>query len=102
MHQEAIERVAGDWHELGGDVQHLVTDLAVRSWRYESLLRAGFTASQSETVAADAGIDVHWLIDLTEKGCPHETACRIAGVNPAGRFARSYEGHPTCGERDRC
>ena len=82
MHQEAIERAAGAWNQLDGDPQHVVTDPTVRNWRYESLLRAGFTASQSETVAANADIDIHWLIDLPTKGCPHQTACRIAGLNP--------------------
>lgn len=86
MHQEAIEPAAGGWYQLGGDMQHLVADPTVRNWRYESLLRAGFTASQSETAAASADIDIHWLIDLTTKGCPHQTACRIAGLNPPQGF----------------
>jgi len=80
MDHEAIERTAAEWYELGGEVQHVVADQAVRAWRYHSLIRAGFTASQAEIVATDADIDVHWLIDLTRKGCPHGTACRIAGV----------------------
>ena len=80
MDHEATERTTAEWHELGGEVQHVVADQAVRAWRYHSLIRAGFTASQAEMVATDADIDVHWLIDLTRKGCPHGTACRIAGV----------------------
>jgi len=80
MDREATERTAAEWHELSSEVQHIVTDQAVRAWRYHSLLRAGFAANQAEMVATDADIDVHWLIDLTRKGCPHETACRIAGV----------------------
>ena len=80
MDHEATERTAAEWYELGAEVQHVVTDQAVREWRCHSLLRAGFTESQAEMVATDADIDVHWLIDLTRKGCPHETACRIAGV----------------------
>ena len=80
MHQEENGRTAGEWYELAGEVRNVVTDQAVRAWRYHSLIPAGFTASQAEIVATDADIDVHWLIDLTRKGCPHGTACRIAGV----------------------
>ena len=80
MDQEANERTAGEWHELGAEVQHVVPDRAVEAWRFQSLIRAGFTASQAATVATDADIDVHWLIDLTRRGCPHGTACRIAGL----------------------
>jgi hypothetical protein len=80
MDQEASERSAAEWLGVGAEVGHVVADQAVRAWRYQSLIRAGFTASQAETVASDADIDVHWLIGLTRKGCPHETACRIAGV----------------------
>ena len=76
----ATERTVAKWLELGREVEHVVIDPAVRAWRYHSLTRAGFTASQAEIVASDADIDVHWLIDLTRKGCPHGTACRIAGV----------------------
>jgi hypothetical protein len=80
MDQEANERIAGEWHELGAEVQHVVADRDVEAWRYQSLVRAGFTASQAAMVATDADIDVHWLIDLTRRGCPHGTACRIAGL----------------------
>jgi len=80
MHQEENERTAGEWYQLASEVQHVVMDQTVCAWRYHSLIRAGFTASQAEMVATDADIDVHWLIDLTRKGCPHGTACRIAGV----------------------
>jgi len=59
-------------------------DQTVCAWRYHSLIRAGFTASQAEMVATDADIDVHWLIDLTRKGCPHGTACRNRGPRPSG------------------
>ncbi len=80
MDHEATERTAGESYELAAEAQHVVTDQAVRAWRYHSLIRAGFTASQAEIVAADPDIDIHWLIGLTRKGCPHGTACRIAGV----------------------
>ncbi len=75
-----MDHESGAWHERGGEVEHIVTDQAVRAWRHQSLIRAGFTAGQAEMVATDADIDIHWLIDLTRKGCPHGTACRIAGV----------------------
>jgi hypothetical protein len=37
-------------------------------------------ASQAEMVAGDADIDIHWLIDLTNRGCPPWDTCRIAGI----------------------
>jgi len=80
MDHEATEHTAAEWYELSDEVQHVVIDQDVRAWRYDALLRGGFTASQAEMVATDADIDVHWLIDLTRRGCPHRTACRIAGV----------------------
>jgi hypothetical protein len=80
MDQEENGRIAGEWYELAGEVRNVVTDQGVCAWRYQSLIRAGFTASQAEIVATDADIDVHWLIDLTRRGCPHGTACRIAGL----------------------
>ena len=42
---------SGAWHARRGEVEHVVTDQAVRAWRYQSLVRAGFTAGQAEMVA---------------------------------------------------
>ena len=81
MNHEATEQAAGEWYELDGEVRHLITDPVVREWRYQSLIRASFTANQANIVSADADTDIHWLIDLTRRGCPHATACRIAGLN---------------------
>ena len=53
----ATERTVAKWLELGREVEHVVIDPAVRAWRYHSLTRAGFTASQAEIVASDADID---------------------------------------------
>jgi hypothetical protein len=81
MNHGAIKQVAADWYAFDGEVRNLVTDPVVREWRYQSLIRASFTANQAEVVSADAGIDIHWLIGLTRRGCPQATACRIAGLD---------------------
>jgi hypothetical protein len=60
----------------------LVSDSAtpaweVRRWRADRLAAAGFPRSLAERVAADARFDIHALIELTERNCPPELACRI-------------------------
>jgi hypothetical protein len=49
----------------------------LRSWRADRLVAAGFARPLAERVAADARFDVHALIELTERRCPPELACRI-------------------------
>jgi len=46
-------------------------------WRAERLARAGFVRRLAERIAADPRYDVHALIELCERGCPPELACRI-------------------------
>jgi hypothetical protein len=55
-------------HPLPGDVV---------AWRRDRLAAAGFDARLAGTLARDRGVDLHALIELTERGCPPETAARI-------------------------
>jgi hypothetical protein len=48
-----------------------------RRWRADRLAAAGFPRELAERVAADPGYDVHALIELTERDCPPDLACRI-------------------------
>jgi hypothetical protein len=48
-----------------------------RDWRRETLLAAGFEANEATRLAADRGIDLHALLDLTDRGCPPALAVRI-------------------------
>jgi hypothetical protein len=50
---------------------------AIRRWRANRLVEAGFDRTLAERVAADARFDLHALIGLTERDCPPELACRI-------------------------
>jgi hypothetical protein len=49
----------------------------VVSWRRTQLLGAGFPLGLAGPLAADAGYDLHALIELVERGCPPELAVRI-------------------------
>jgi hypothetical protein len=69
--------VAPPRHLLPGDVV---------AWRRDRLAAAGFDARLARTLARDRGVDVHALIELTERGCPPETAARIlAPLDAAAR-----------------
>lgn len=46
-------------------------------WREGQLLRAGFDADRATSLATDAAIDVHALLELVERGCPPHLAARI-------------------------
>lgn len=49
----------------------------VLDWRRETLIAAGFAAGEAERLAADVGLDLHALLDLTDRGCPPALAVRI-------------------------
>ncbi|MEZ0285896.1 MAG: hypothetical protein ACAH79_11765 [Thermoleophilia bacterium] len=49
----------------------------VVAWRRERLAAAGFAAGLAGTLAHEPRMDLHALIELTERGCPPETAARI-------------------------
>ena len=50
----------------------------VRRWRFEELLRAGYTIPDALEVAVRHDIDLHWAASLVRRGCPSGTAARIA------------------------
>ncbi len=50
----------------------------VRSWRFEELLRAGYDEQDAIELAFHIEIDLHWATSLVARGCPSETAARIA------------------------
>lgn len=50
---------------------------AVKRWRREQLVSAGFPLPLAVAIASDALYDLHALIELVEKGCPPELAARI-------------------------
>jgi hypothetical protein len=47
-------------------------------WRLEQLTDSGFPLSVARRLAGDARYDLHTLIELVERGCPHHLAARIA------------------------
>jgi hypothetical protein len=53
------------------------TDL-VRDWRFEQLMRAGYTIPDALELAVRSDIDLHWAASLVRQGCPSSTAARIA------------------------
>jgi hypothetical protein len=50
----------------------------VRRWRFSELLRAGYDDTDAIEIAYHTEIDLHWAVNLVRKGCPSETAARIA------------------------
>jgi len=52
-------------------------DVRVLDWRIEELLRAGFPELLALELAATIEVDLHTAVELTERGCPPETAARI-------------------------
>jgi hypothetical protein len=49
----------------------------VQLWRETVLLQAGFARGTASRLAADAGYDLHELLNLVDRGCPPELAERI-------------------------
>ena len=50
----------------------------VRDWRFEQLMRAGYTIPDALELALRSDIDLHWAASLVRQGCPSSTAARIA------------------------
>jgi hypothetical protein len=59
------------------DWRRLDDDLTVLRWRRERLLALGYELSRA-TLLAVSRVDIHELERLIGKGCPPETAVRIA------------------------
>jgi hypothetical protein len=52
-------------------------DARVLAWRRARLADAGFPPPLASQLADDGRLDLHALIELTERGCPPELAARI-------------------------
>jgi hypothetical protein len=50
---------------------------AVREWRLEALLGAGYEREDATEVAFYLDIDLHYAVDLVRRGCPSATAVKI-------------------------
>lgn len=46
-------------------------------WRYEELVRAGYTEREAMILSDQAEVDLHRAIELVRRGCPPKTAARI-------------------------
>jgi hypothetical protein len=62
---------------LSGEWRRLDDDLTVLRWRTERLIALGYVLSEAASLAI-SDVDVHELERLIGKGCPTETAVRIA------------------------
>jgi hypothetical protein len=49
----------------------------VLGWRYEELVRAGYSERDAMLVADRVDVDLHRAIELVESGCPAKTALQI-------------------------
>ena len=47
------------------------------NWRKRCLIAAGFPREAARELAADERVDVHALLELTDRGCPPALAARI-------------------------
>jgi hypothetical protein len=47
------------------------------AWRRARLRKAGFDTELTEQLSHEAGVDLHALIGLVERGCPPPVAVRI-------------------------
>jgi hypothetical protein len=49
----------------------------VMRWRLHRLTEAGFEHERAVALAAEADVDLHAILDLVDRGCPHQLAARI-------------------------
>jgi hypothetical protein len=50
---------------------------AVRRWRLEELIRAGYESRDALVLSGEPRVDLHAAVELLAKGCSTETALRI-------------------------
>jgi hypothetical protein len=50
---------------------------AIVAWRFEVLLRAGYSWDCATRLAAAEDVDLHVAIQIADAGCPEATALRI-------------------------
>jgi hypothetical protein len=51
---------------------------AVRRWRFDELVRAGYEDEEAMELAFHLDVDLHFATNLLRRGCPSSTAVRIA------------------------
>jgi hypothetical protein len=51
---------------------------AVRRWRFDELVRAGYEDEDAMELAFHLDVDLHLATNLLRRGCPSSTAVRIA------------------------
>ena len=51
---------------------------AVRRWRFDELVRAGYDEEDANELAFYLDVDLHFATSLVLRGCPSRTAARIA------------------------
>ena len=51
---------------------------AIRRWRFEELIRAGYEDEDAIELAFHLDVDLHLATKLVRQGCPSSTAVRIA------------------------
>ena len=51
---------------------------AVRRWRFDELVRAGYEDDDAMELAFHLDVDLHLATNLVRRGCPSSTAVRIA------------------------
>jgi hypothetical protein len=49
----------------------------VEHWRAQELVRAGYAPEAASQLAARHDIDLHFAVDLVERGCPADVAVQI-------------------------
>ena len=49
----------------------------VESWRQQELERAGYPTAAAAKLAARHDIDLHFAVQLVQRGCPPDVALRI-------------------------
>ena len=66
------EMTAAQFEQLGeSEAQQIL------HWRFDSLVRAGYSERQALILASHVDADLHIAVDLVRRGCPPKTAMRI-------------------------
>jgi len=58
-------------------VQQETEEQRIERWRTEVLQRAGYDADGAEQLARRTDVDLHWAVELVERGCPPALALEI-------------------------
>jgi hypothetical protein len=72
---------------MSGKWDSVTEQRSIVGWRRDQLAAAGFPLPLAANVAADAGYDLHAVIELVERGCPPALAVRI--LAPLDEFGKA-------------